>query len=224
MTSHGRASATNKNYAPGGYPAERRKKEDIIMAIYYNDIGHPEPIAVISCFGSVYGRGGYLVLHTTSNNPDNGKRWGNTPEAITDIRAWAEAHGYDITEGRDGYGAYKAQLTHRETARALGAIKAVNDAVFTEAERGYIRLGDVPACVYSRNRATGQAEAGVSVFDAEIAPGGRWRPILSTPQQLGSYLSLLADDRPVYRVYGDVVGRGGDGEPVMRVKRIERLK
>ena len=194
------------------------------MAIYYNDIGHPEPSAVISCFGSVYGRGGYLVLHTTSNNPDDGKRWDNTPEAITDIRAWAEAHGYDITEGRDGYGAYRAQLLHRETANALAILKAANDAVFADAERGYVRLGDIPACGYSHNRATGQAESGVSVFAADITIDGRWRPILDTPQQLGSYLSLLADDRPAYRVYGNVVGVGGDGEPVMRVERVERLR
>lgn len=192
--------------------------------IYTDSLGNPAPTAGISHFGGSYGRGGYLSLATTAtNNPDAGKRWDNNPDDIATITAWADAHGYDIAEGRDGYGAYRASLTHRETAQALATVKSREDAVFSGAERGYVRLGDLPSGGRSRNRATGGNEAGVSVFVAEIAPDGRWRPILCTPQQTGSYLSLLADDRPAYRVFGEVVGTGGDGEPVMCVERIERL-
>jgi hypothetical protein len=192
--------------------------------IYTDSLGNPAPTAGISHFGGSYGRGGYLALHTTAKtNPDAGKRWDNTPAAIATIAAWADARGYDIVESRDGYGAYRASLTHRETARALATIKASEDAMFSGAERGYVRLGDLPSGGRSRNRATGGYEAGVSVFAAEITQSGRWRPILDTPQQVGSYLSLLADDRPAYRVYGEVVGTGGDGEPVMCVERTELL-
>lgn len=193
------------------------------MAIYVDALGNPEPRANISLYGGLYGRGGYLSLHTTSYSPDNGTRWDNTPEAISTIAAWAGAHGYDIIEGRDGYGAYRASLTHRETAQALATIKAAEDAVFSGAERGYVRLGNLPSGGRSRNRATGGSEAGVSVFVAEIAPDGRWRPILDTPQLLGSYLSLIADERPAYRVYGQVIGTGSDGEPLMQIDRAERL-
>ena len=192
--------------------------------IYTNALGNPVPTASISHFGGSYGRGGYLAITTTATtNPDADKRWDNSPDDIATIAAWADAHGYDIVEGRDGYGAYRASLTHRETARALATIKASEDAMFYGAERGYVRLGDLPSGGRSRNRATGGNEAGVSVFCAEIAQDGSWRPILCTPQQTGSYLSLLADGRPAYRVFGEVVGTGGDGEPVMCVERIERL-
>lgn len=193
------------------------------MTIYIDELGNPEPRANISLFGGVHGRGGYLALCTTSDSPDNGTRWDNTPAAIATIAAWADARGYDIVESRDGYGAYRATLTHRETATALSVLRAQQEAMFATAERGYVRLGDIPASGHSRNRATGNNEAGVSVFVADIAPDGRWRPVLTTNQQLGSYLSLLADNRPAYRVYGEAVGTGGDGEPVMHVERIERL-
>ena len=160
------------------------------MTIYIDMLGRPEPRATISHLGGSYGRGGYLSLHTTSDSPDDGARWDNVPDTIATIAAWAYAHGYDITEGRDGYGAYKANLIHRETARALAAIKADEDAIYANAERGYVRMGDIPMDGKSRNRASGQFEAGVSVFAAEIAQDGRWRPILDTPQLLGSYLCL----------------------------------
>ena len=192
--------------------------------IYTDSLGNPAPTAGISHFGGSYGRGGYLSLATTAaNNPDAGKRWDNVPDTIAAIAAWAYAHGYDITEGRDGYGAYKANLIHRETARALAAIKADEDAIYANAARGYVRMGDIPKDGKSRNRASGQLEAGVSVFAAEIAPNGQWRPLLTTPQLLGSYLSLVADERPAYRVYGQVIGTGSDGEPLMQIDRAERL-
>jgi hypothetical protein len=189
--------------------------------IYTDTLSNPIPTANISHFGGSYGRGGYLLLHTTaSNNPDNGKRWDNNPEDIATIAAWAEANGYDITESRDGYGAYRASLTHRETQAASDALKTDMAAIFAGAERGHVRMGDLPEGGRSRNKATGCCEAGVSVFSAEIAQNGQWRPILDTPQMLASYLSLIADDRPAYRVYGDVIGTGGDGEPLMRVSHV----
>lgn len=188
--------------------------------IYVNTLGGFEPEAGISHFGGSYGQGGYLSFHSTaSNNPDNNMHWDNTPESIATIARWAETHGYDIVEGKDSYGAYKAQLTHRETIAAAKAAKELDAQTFESAETGYLRYGHLPEGGFSKNAATGGYESGVSVFRAEFAADGKYRPLLQTNQQLGSYLSLLADNRPVYRVYGE----GGDGEPVLKVERIVKI-
>jgi len=192
--------------------------------LYVNHIDQLEPHAAICHFGGQYGKGGYLSFCTTAiNNPHAAKRWDNTPDGIAEINQWAQDNGYDIEAGKDGYGAYKATLTHRETAAALAAKAAYDAARFKGAERGYIRFGDVPQSGFSRNYATGEPELGVSVFCAEFAVDGSWRPILGSNQQLGSLLSLIADDRPIYRIYGDAVGTGGDGEPVVDVTKKVRL-
>ncbi len=193
--------------------------------LYRDSLGNLVPESTITQFGGNYGRGGYFCLRTTAkNNPHDGKKWDNTPEAIATIAPWAEENGYDIIEGKDGYGAYRAKLIHRATKKALDDLRAKVSEVFANAEPGYIRFGNLPEGGFSRNKATGNLEAGVSAFNAEFARDGRWRPILDTPQQVASFFALIADDRPIYRVYGERIGAGGDGEPVLRVDRIEPIK
>lgn len=192
--------------------------------MYTNSLGNLEPAALISQFGGQYGKGGYLCLTTTAtNNPHKDMRWDNTPEAIASIAEWAESNGYDIEEGRDVYNAYKAKLQHRDTAAALKAQRNEIAGTFEGAEVGYIRFGDIPEGGRSRNKATGELEAGVSVFVGEFAKTGEFRAMPSTNQQLASLLCVQADDRPVYRVWGKVVGVGGDGEPVIKVTRTKLL-
>lgn len=192
--------------------------------MYKNSLGHLEPSASISHFGGQYGNGGYLLFTTTAkNNPHKDMRWDNTPEAIASIAKWAEKNGYDIKEGRDRYNAYRAKLQHRDTAAALAAQMEAIAGTFKGAEVGYIRFGDVPEGGRSHNKATGGLEAGVSVFVGEFAKTGEFRAMPSTNQQLASLLCVQADDRPVYRVWGKVVGVGGDGEPVIKVTRTKLI-
>lgn len=193
--------------------------------IYKDSIGNYQSKCMISHFGGQYGKGGYLSLGTSAiNNPHDGMRWDNTPEKIALIAPWAAANGYVIIESKDDYGAYQATLTHRETELIASAQAKKTEKVFAGAERGYIRYGDIPAGGYSRNAATGELEKGVSVFYAEYAKNGEYRPLPKNNQQLGSLLTLIADKRPVYRVRGTEVGTGGDGEPVLKIKQIERIE
>lgn len=39
------------------------------------------------------------------------------------------------------------------------------------------------------------------------------------------YMALMEEDvpRPVYRLYGDAVGYGWNGEPLVKVEKVERL-
>ena len=46
----------------------------------------------------------------------------------------------------------------------------------------YVRVGDLPATLCSRNFRDGVTEAGVSVFDAAQVDGA-WGPLLATPAQ-----------------------------------------
>lgn len=197
---------------------------DNTMKLQRNSIGQLEAKADISHFGGQYGKGGYLAFHSVAKNTPSAPKWDNNSEAPEAIKAWAEENGYDIEEGKDGYGAYKATLIHRDTQKAIDAAKADYDKMFQNTENGFLRFGDIPVCGKSKNRATGKYEDGVSVFRAEFTENNNYRPILSTPQQEISYLMLVYDNRPVYRVYGDIAGIGGDGEPVIKVNKAILIK
>lgn len=194
------------------------------MTLYTNTLGGFEPNATISHYGGSYGKGGYLSITSVAiNNPHNSMRWDNAENAPDAISKWAEENGYSVHASKDGYGAYRATLVHRATYDAQRIAFEMNEKKFENAEAGFIRYGDIPTSGYSKNAATGTTESGVSVFRAEFSSSGEYRPLLSSNQQVGSLLSLIADGRPVYRVWGEVVGTGGDGEPTIKIDRIELI-
>lgn len=92
------------------------------------------------------------------------------------------------------------------------------------AEHGYIRFGDVPKCGYSKNYLFDEPEAGVSCFEAEIMPSGNFKLIRLTPQlQCEAAFYSSDSNRPMYRLYGERVGYGWSGDPLLNVMRIERV-
>ena len=183
--------------------------------IHVDALGLHQPTSTISHFGGSYGKGGYLAFQTTSNSPDEGTKWENTPETIATIPAWAEEHGYDIVERKDGHGAYRADLTHRATK------KAMEDKI-SSATVGYIRYGNLPKGGKSKNHHTGELEAGVSVFEALFYPDGSYE-LQANTTMIRSLMSGGLLKRNVYRLYGDVVGTGSDGEPVLKVAKAELI-
>ena len=80
----------------------------------------------------------------------------------------------------------------------------------------YIRYGDLPPAGYSRNQATGEREAGVSVYHAYLLPGGQ----LVVASGYVAFCAEIFADRPLYRVEGEVIGVGSDGEPLLAGCRI----
>jgi hypothetical protein len=55
---------------------------------------------------------------------------------------------------------------------------------------------------------------------AEFASDGAYRHLFDTAQQHISYYKVsMADDRPVYRVFGYITGIGSDGEPLLKVSK-----
>ena len=87
-------------------------------------------------------------------------------------------------------------------------------AEFTSTEHLKYRRAEAASGGRSRNHRDNTLEAGISCFEAEIAPGGGF-PLLLTSVLEASYLTVA--DRPAYRLYGERVGTGADGEPMLRV-------
>lgn len=198
--------------------------------LYVNSLGGYEPTVAVGLIDATDYMGGKFVVSTTAvNNPDEGMWWPNQDGVVAQIMKWAEENGYDLVgtsrtyqnDPEDKY--FSGRFEHRETKEAKVLQKESMAEKFKCAEPGFLRFGDLPEDGRSRNRATSACEAGVSVFRAEFAQDGSYKPIIRTPQEELSYLMLLCDDRPVYRVWGEVLGQGGDGEPVLKITKAKRI-
>lgn len=184
--------------------------------IYCDAIGRPNAEANISMFGGLTSPAYYSLSHV-NDCPD--RKWsGDTDPA--DIIAEMEADGWRCTLRKDGHGKPVIDCIHLETQAAIDAAQAAASAKFADAERGYIRFGSLPKGGKSRNHRDNTLEAGISCFDAEIAASGAFR-LLLTPVLEASYLTVA--DRPAYRLYGERVGTGADGEPLLRVDKAVKL-
>lgn len=185
------------------------------MTVYRDALGKPSPEATVSIFGNRYSdaTNAWYSLNKVSDAPD--RRWsGNT--SAEQIVADLTAEGWECEVKRDSYGFAKIKCTHRETADELErtSIKLVGNG-----EPGYIRYGEPPASGYSTNHATGEREPGVSVYRATYYDNGYE---LDCPHySQGTHIGVRS--RKAYRVWGEVAGYGSDGEPCLRVTRIQAL-
>lgn len=84
----------------------------------------------------------------------------------------------------------------------------------------YIRWGKLPKAGRSRNHATGQREAGISVYWADYNPGADTIDYDDASTLAGAALTHMFNGTPCYLVTGDEVGIGSDGEPLIRNARI----
>jgi len=174
----------------------------------------------ISVFGANYGApgtGGYFATCTVNDYPN--KKWDYVSYDVSHIVAEMEADGFDCVVDKDGYNAPRISCTHKDTQAMIDATaKKVNDK-FAKAKKGYIRFGKCPKGGRSLNHRDQTLEYGVSVFEAEFV--GKEYRLLLTDYLAVTYVSVK--DRPAYRIYGDVVGTGADGEPVLKVKKSVKL-
>ena len=190
------------------------------MPIYRDCLGNPDATANISVFGASYGNPGtgYLSLSATSDCPQ--RKWDYVSRDVSEIVAQMDAEGWHCTVDKDGYNAPIIRCTHIETRNHIDMEKAKDDVTFKNAERGFIRFGDCPKDGKSFNHRDRVYEDGVSVFEAEFA-GKDYRLLFDNHVLMPSYLSVC--DRPAYRIYGDVIGTGADGEPLIKVSKAVKL-
>lgn len=144
-------------------------------------------------------------------------------DAICSATEWANNNGYSAQVKVDGRGVRKLWLTHIATAAEVAMLDEVRAAKLAGAESGYLRFGNLPECGRSRNHANGEFEAGVSVYPAIFFDDGSYELSNGYPTLLVGYISFRALDIPAYRVWGENVGAGSDGEPLLKVSKIEKL-
>lgn len=190
------------------------------MPIYKDVLGRPQSKNTISVFGAKYGTpntGGYFSLRGTNDYPS--RKWDYTSYDVSHIVTEMEADGWQCTVDKDGYNAPRIQCTHIETQQLIDQITNNSNNKFANAERGFIRFGKCPKNGISINHRDNTPEYGVSVFEAEFV-GKDYRLLLTDYLEV-TYVSVA--NRPAYRVYGDIVGTGADGEPVLKVKKTIKL-
>jgi hypothetical protein len=80
----------------------------------------------------------------------------------------------------------------------------------------YVRFGEAPASGQSANAETDELEAGVSCYRAEWQNSDRDVICLYVPNdESAGTAGCLEGRRPLYLVEGELVGTGGDGEPLL---------
>lgn len=92
------------------------------------------------------------------------------------------------------------------------------DALPVAGDDVYIRFGDIPENERSFNHTDNCHEDGVSVYAAEVAavPAESDAPGMFVPVGQKLQQIIMLAQRDTYLVTGDEVGRGVDGEPVLR--------
>lgn len=185
--------------------------------IYRDAFGRPSARATISLFGCPPFSPRHYSLTCASDCPSRSWDVETPPE---DIIAEMEAGGWSCSVRKNGYGEPVIDLTHIETQALIDEERSAQAASFDGAERGFVRFGNLPEGGRSRNHRDDRLEAGVSCFDAEFSPSGAYR-LLLTPVLEVSFFSV--SDRPAFRLYGERVGTGADGEPLLRVDRAVSL-
>lgn len=190
------------------------------MTIYRNSLGRPEAEMTISAVTNpVYNAMiEYFSTSSVSNAPSH--KWG-ADVSVDSMVADMVAAGWACSVRRDGYNNPVIDCTHIETQAAIDEMKKAAAAKFADAEQGYIRFGEMPKSGKSWNFRDNRPEAGISVFEADFAKDGSYRPILNDVLAV-SYLTVK--DRQAYRVYGDVVGMGADGEPLIKISKAVKVK
>ena len=138
-------------------------------------------------------------------------------------------NGQDKTPGRESLLlAIQSLAGYLNQARkdAAERAEAQRQAHWNSLPQVFVRFGKVPEGGRSYNHHAGVFEAGLSVIEARELPDGT----LWLAQTVGTAISLWTGtsgllDRPAYLCQGEIVGRGGDGEPCLKLKgRARRIK
>lgn len=152
-------------------------------------------------------------------NNKMGKKGGFRVNSETDS-AWAmfDINGKLITAG-EGSSSPGDRMVEWEMAVKKAMLSPLNQLP----NNIFIRFGDIPKGSISKNWSSGAKEKGISVYGVkkDLNTDTVW---FDGRGEVGAALMSLAQGRKIYLVSGDVVGRGTDGEPVIKnAKMISQL-
>ena len=112
-------------------------------------------------------------------------------------------------------------FVHDETKEVAEKEKEKARSRRENGEEGYIRFGEVPRSGKSYNYRDNFFEKGVSAYHAVFFPDGSYEVLYHNPfEMFGAY---SYSSRPAYRLYGEEIGTGSDGEPVLKVIKAIKL-
>jgi len=123
-----------------------------------------------------------------------------------------------------GWGVFHECLIQAPTeAEAIAAWKAIHAHLLTHGYREqsvrYIRFGEPPADGLSTNHLDPQnpkKEIGVSCYPA-IVYKGKLMPVLPDYNRMAAVDMEWLMDRPRFEIFGEEIGTGSDGEPLLKV-------
>ena len=193
------------------------------MKIYLNALGTPEPNASIAMWGDITkNKHRWRLLTIIDNLGDDliGKKWPpeTDPQEIVEEMA-SQGWECEIEYGIDVYP--RISCVHTATQLYEDEKRKEAEEKYKDAEKIYIRFGDLPPNGKSMDHRDKIYEAGVSVFEAELAKDGSYRIIPTNYNQVETLHGVK--HRKAYRIFGEVVGKGGDGEPVVVVESVVEL-
>jgi len=142
---------------------------------------------------------------------------GSVEDAVQQIKINMLRGGWSCSVLWTAAGYPLIQCNHRATQDIINATQLSQRSRFRNAERGYIRFGDLPQAGASHNFVANQDEPGVSCFPAEFSADGHRRLILKN--YVLEYSYLVVRYRPAYRLWGAESGTGSDGEPCIAVEK-----
>ena len=171
----------------------------------------------------------FSVACIAENFPLSEKRYtySNKEEYLVKIEeciADMAAIGFSVSSKRPsifGEPFVSIDFVHDETKAA--ADKENEEAIKRNAkgEKGFIRFGEVPRSGKSYNYRDNFFEKGVSAYHAIFFPDGSYEVLYHNPFEMFGAHSYSS--RPAYRLYGEEIGTGSDGEPVLNVNRAVKL-
>ena len=172
----------------------------------------------------------FSVACIAENFPLSEKRYtySNKEEYLVKIEeciADMAAIGFSVSSKRPSiFGApfVNIDFVHNETKAAAEQEKEKARSRRENGEEGYIRFGDVPKSGKSYNYRDNFFEKGVSAYHAVFFPDGSYEVLQHNPFELFGAHSY--SNRPAYRLYGEEIGTGSDGEPVLKVTKSIKLE
>ena len=132
------------------------------------------------------------------------------------------ALGFIVEVLKNRVGIEYIHAIHTETENARLEAQRKREEKSRTGVKGYIRFGDIPENGKSYNYRDGFFEDGVSAYNALFFEDGTYEIISNNDIQIFGSISYAAQS-PKYRLYGEQIGLGSDGEPILKVERAERI-
>jgi len=171
-----------------------------------------------------------MVRQQLSSSEGNGRhlseKLSQTQADLRGFRRYGRRRGSAMKSKRKKFVPFLERLTPEQLAEFRHGMAALRKRFQRRMKRTgsviYVRFGDIPASGRSRNHLLNTDEPGVSVYEA-LARNGHVQVLLPKLNTPGLVSLSGVNERSMYRVEGEIVGTGSDGEPLLNPCKIVEL-